>query len=147
MDSTETTYLVRVDYSQSLQGMIEAGKYEWVNPSVIENFSIERDERIEEVKLVLLHLNRWASTEEIENEIKKRELNVVNLRRLLAFGAKYPNLQKQFPISALDSVWVGSSGHHGVPYLYAYPYSKRYLGIYWCIFNWDKCWRFLVTPA
>lgn len=147
MSRTERTYSARVDYNQTLTEMINVGKYDWVNSNITqEHFPIE-GEAAQEVDLVLVHLNRWARTSEVEAEIKKQGLRPADLAELLAFGAKYPDVQKQFPIAALGSVWVSPSGNRYVPYLDGSWNGERGLDLRWYEDHWDDYWRFLAAHA
>lgn len=60
---------------------------------------------------------------------------------LLALGAEYPELQKQFPIVALGSVWQDPGGRRRVPYL-RWDGGGRDLDLYWFGDDWDERWRF-----
>ncbi len=63
---------------------------------------------------------------------------------LLALGAEYPDLQKEFPIVALGSVWRDLGGRRLVAYL-AYWRSKRSLGLRWVGLDWGGPCRFLAA--
>ncbi len=149
MSTTETTemiYPVRIDYSQSLQEMVDAGRYDWVHSDVTqEHFPIE-GEGTQEVDLVLVHLNKWVGTEDAEDEINKQSLRLADIVELLAFGAKYPDIQKQFSIVALRSVWMRLCTCRYMPFLDKYSNGRlRSLPLYWCERDWCDTWRFLAA--
>ena len=137
---------VKVDYNQSLREMIEAGKYDWVNNNIIqENFPVQ-GEGVQKVELVLIHLNGRMKTKQVLEEFEKQNLRLSRLPELLAFGAKYPNIQKQFRIIALGSVWVNSSGDYRVPYLGGFQGGNgRSLRLGWGRNGWGNIWRFLAA--
>lgn len=88
----------------TLKGLIEIGKYDWVNSDITEvNFPMPAN-------LVLgaeskpFHFNRNISSENAIKEMAKEGYRPATIWDLLDFGAKNPELQRQFPIVALGSV-------------------------------------------
>ena len=68
-------------------------------------------------------------------------LRPANLPELLAFGAKYPKKQREFPIVALGSVWRYWCGSRSVACLWSVG-SLRFLFLYWLEFGGDAIYRF-----
>jgi hypothetical protein len=137
-------FKVVVDYSQTLADMIAAGKYDWVNSDITqEHFPVKGEGKVES-ELVLVHLNRTASTEEVLKELDNRGLQPATIAELLAFGAKYPDKQKEFPIIALGSVWQPPHGHRLVAYLHEHA-SDRHLYLFWYERGWPGSSRFLAS--
>lgn len=137
-------YTATVDYGMSLADMIKAGKYDWVNDDITaEHFPITGSGKVE-VSFELVHLNKSTSSEEILLHMEKNNLRPATLAELLAFGAKYPEKQREFPIIALGSSWVYRDGDRCVPYLGRYD-SKRRLVLGWFGSGWYDCWRFLTV--
>lgn len=66
------------------------------------------------------------------------------LRELLAFGEANPELQREFPIIALGSVWVYRRGDRRVVCLGRYG-SERRLRLDWYEYCWLACCRFLIV--
>ncbi len=113
----EKTYKVVFDYSQSLASMIKAGKYDWFNDHITDkHFSLEGEGQ-QEAELVLVHLDRDATTKEVREYMKEQGLEPAKIEHLLAFGTTYPELQRQFPIIALGSSFVDARGSRGCPCL------------------------------
>jgi len=138
------TYFVTVDLSMLLEEMIASGQYDSCNKDInSENFPIKGTGALE-VNLELVHLGRKATTDEVEAELDKRGLRAATLVELLAFGAKYPELQREFPIIALGSVWRYHDGFRGVPFLLRRG-SLRDLGLFWDGDGWDGSCRFLAV--
>ena len=50
-------------------------------------------------------------------ELDKRGLRAAELRELLAFGEKYPHVQREFSIAALGSKWLSMVNHLHHDYL------------------------------
>lgn len=103
--ATADVFKITVDYSQSLAAMIKAGHYDWVNRDVtVEHFPIEGKGKVD-VEIILVHLGRVATIEEVEAELEKLGLRSAKIEELLALGAARPELQREFPIVALGSRW------------------------------------------
>lgn len=103
-------YLVTVDYNQSLQQMIEAGHYTEANSDITEKHFIQdiienKDRGKVETTLTLVHFNRRMSSDGVLKKFAQRDLRPGTLPELLAFGAKYPDIQRRFLIIALGSLW------------------------------------------
>jgi len=100
------TYKVVIDYEKSFTEMKELGKYDysecWVNDRNYPIMGIGQHR----LEMVLVHLNRFASIREVEYYLMRQKLTPAKLEHLLAFGAAYPELQRQFPIVAIGSVWM-----------------------------------------
>ncbi|MFC1618062.1 hypothetical protein ACFL2B_02160 [Patescibacteria group bacterium] len=128
--------------SQPLKKIIADGNYSYANDYITsENFSLD-ESQIGDFELILVHLNRKATTDEVLAELKERNLEPAKIGHLLAFGADYPEIQREFPIAALGSSWVDPDGFRGVPYLEGND-AERGLSLGWRGHHWDDGWRFL----
>jgi len=138
------TYKVVVDYGKSLAQMIEAGDYGWFNDSINDkNFPLQGVGQ-HEVELVLVHLNRNATTKEVLEYLDNQGLIPAKIEHLLAFGVAYPEIQKEFPVVALGSVWVGVNGSRNYPCLDCDD-DQRKLDLIWYggDYPWGGTCRFL----
>ncbi|MBN1325810.1 hypothetical protein JW977_02410 [Candidatus Falkowbacteria bacterium] len=150
------TYKVVVDYSKSLTEMIQLGNYGYVNDDITDrHFPIQgsgqheaelvlvhlnKDATTKEVlvqgsgqyeaELVLVHLNKDATTKEVLANLDEMGLKPAKIEHQLALGALRPELQKEFPIVALGSVWVDGRGDRHYPYL-DFNDDKRKLRLDW----------------
>ena len=116
-DEDSLTFKVSVDFSQPLETMIEAGKYGMVDEEVTsKNFPVEGEDPVDE-EVVIVQLDRKATTKEVEAELDKRGLRPARIEELLALGAAHHDLQRQYPIVALGSRCVLRGGER-VPVLY-----------------------------
>lgn len=111
------TYTVSVDYSYTIADMIKAGKYDRIDRRIKKHFSIRRQAVRSNINTVLVHLDKKSTTNEVRQHLDKLGLRSARIEELLAFGEKYPDIQRQFPVIALGSVWVGSDGRRRVPAL------------------------------
>ncbi len=137
-------FQILVNYAQTLDQMIKTGEYDWVNSTITQkNFPIEGEGQVELIP-ELLHLGRDASTDEVLAGIDKQGYRPATLPELLAFGARYPDKQREFPIVALGSFWRNCDGHRFVAVLDV-DGCGRCLSIGWCGCDWNEHCRFLVV--
>ncbi|MFH1990409.1 MAG: hypothetical protein ABIJ19_00960 [Patescibacteria group bacterium] len=73
-------------------------------------------------------------TGEVLSELDKMGLRPVTLKELLALGEGFPNLQREFPIIALGSVWDSDNFRH-CPRLGG-DTSERILFLSWITGRW-----------
>ena len=133
-----------MDYGRSVEDGIKAGRYDYTNPHITSiNFKTEKTERKGKADLVieLVRFNRMISTDDALRELDGRGYRPAELRELLAFGEKYPDVQRKFPIVALGSVWRLRFGNRFVPSLSWFG-SKRDLRLRWIELGWDEIDRF-----
>ncbi len=96
-----------------------------------------------EIEFELVHLNKDVSTDKALAELDKQGLCPALYEELLAFAAKYPELQKQFPIVALGSVCRYDDDLYS-PYV-RWNDVERDLDFYWIDDGWCDRYRFLAV--
>jgi hypothetical protein len=137
-------FSVVVDYSKSLKAMIEDGHYDWKNNDITsDNFSVTGSGQVNS-GLELVHFGKHVSTQDVLAELDKRNLCPATLPELLAFGAKYPEEQRKYPIIALGSVWADRDGRRDVACLCGND-RGRDLGLVCYVFGWRGYCRFLAA--
>lgn len=137
-------YSVVVDYNLSLADMIKAGEYDWINDDITsEHFPIQGEGK-QELEIILLHFDRYVSSDEANKEIDKAGYRSATLPELLALGASQPELQRQFPIIALGSVWQDRHGACFVPCLLS-DGAERSLRLGWLDNAWYPGYRFAIV--
>ena len=141
--SVGSTYPVTVNYDLSLAEMIKVGRYDWVNSDTTEKHFPMKGSGIKEVTTELVHFDRGMGSEDVLLELVKRDLRSAFIEELLAFGAKYPEVQRQFPVVALGSIWRRLDGRI-VPCLRRGG-SGRSLSLGWFGGRWDDDFRFLAV--
>jgi hypothetical protein len=140
--SSKAYFNVIVDYNRSFQQMIQTGNYDLVNNDITaEHFPVIGQGK-EEKTITLFHFNRTISSEDVISEMEKQGFEPAKIEDLLALGEKYPDLQKQFPIAALGSVWRAPGDYRRVPCL-RWPDVKRSLNLHWREDVWSARWRFV----
>ncbi|PIR97979.1 MAG: hypothetical protein COT89_01875 [Candidatus Colwellbacteria bacterium CG10_big_fil_rev_8_21_14_0_10_42_22] len=142
MDSAASaTYPITVDYGLSVEAMVKAGRYDWVNDYITSrNFPTKKKGK-KQVVVELIHLNRSVSTDDALKELDKMGMRPAELHELLALGQMYPELQREFPVVALGSVWQNPNGNRYVSYL-SRDDSERNLYLDWFEVDWYGFFRF-----
>lgn len=131
----KATYELVVDYDKTLAQMIEAGRYNWENSDITdERFPVVGTGKAT-AKAVLVYLNKVTSTNEALAHLDQNGLRPATIAELLAFGAKFPDIQLQFPVVALGSLLVVPSGERGAAYLGG-DAGERELYLDWNDFDW-----------
>lgn len=131
-----------VDYSKSLVQMIAVGTYDWVNSDITaEHFPAKGEGRVELVP-ELVHYGKFMNSDDIVQDLDQRGFRPATLPELLAYGEKYPDKQRKFPIVALGSVWRYWDGARHVACLDG-PDSRRWLHLNIWESGWYGCYHFL----
>lgn len=141
------TFLVRVDYAQSLDAMIAAGRYDWKNDYITaKRFKLEGDGNVE-FESCLFHFDRYIESPDavkaIEAADKDNPWSPGKIEHVLSFGAFFPEEQRKYPIIALGSV-ATISGRRSVPVLWESG-TGRNLDLPWWSSGWHDDYRFLAV--
>ena len=136
-------FVASIDYSLSLEQMISAGKYDWKNNDITaKNFPISGI-GVQDVTFELVHFDRTISTQDATKEILARGLEVAKIEHLLAFGEKYPDEQRKYPIVALGSFCLLEDDRY-YPSL-NHSDDERHLALPWYRSGWFDVCRFLAV--
>jgi hypothetical protein len=137
----QEVFPVTVNYGLTVEKLVNAGKYDWSNSDInAKNFPSDRKDAAE-VAIELVHFGRSMESDEVLEELDKQGLRPATLAELLAFGVKYPEKQREFPIVALGSVWRGRNGFRSVACLCGYT-DARSLSLRWLGSLWSADFRF-----
>jgi hypothetical protein len=139
------TYPLSVDYGRSVEDGVKAGRYDWVNPDITsKNFPTKR-KGTAKVAVELIRFNRYISTDEALRELNRMGYRPAKLHVLLAFGEKYQEFQREFPVVALGSVWRrGWSGYRSIPCLNKLG-SERSMELELFVGDWSEVCRFMAV--
>lgn len=141
-DFDPNNFMLTVNYSKTLKEMIAAGKYNLISDEVTtKNFPIIKGAT--DINCKLFHFNRYIISSDAIKEMAKEGYRPATQAELLALGATQPELQRQFPIAALGSIWH-LVNCNVVPVL-AHRGSQRKLNL--LLFNdgWNNRSRFLAV--
>jgi len=139
--SVTGAYRVCIAPDQTIEKLLETGHYEFISPYMRElqfpraDYRVSRDE-VHEIELV--YFGHDISTDDALKELDKRGLRPANAVELLAFGASFPDVQREFPVVALGQVFPYPHGSRNVVALGS-------LGEPRCVFVWpahdwyDRC--------
>ncbi len=136
-----------IDYSRSLQEMISAGNYGWVNNDITKkHFPLLTEFNNKKVKILfkLFTFNHSISSENVISKMNKAGYRPATLVELLALGEFYPELQKEFSVVALNSLWRVSRNFYFVPVL-GFGDDGRVLDLDWLDSDWHKLSCFLAV--
>lgn len=131
-----------VDYDKSVEELVQAGKYDRSDRDISSKNFTAQGRGTAQLEAVLVHLNRYAESDEVLAELAKGRLCAGTLAELLALGAQHPAAQRENPIVALGLVWCDPYGSRYVPVLDSGG-SGRGLNLYWFGGGWDHSYRFL----
>ncbi len=134
-------YTLTINYTRSVEDGIKAGKYDWSNSDITSSHFPSDETETKEVSVELIHFGQDKTTDEVLSELDKKELRPATLKELLALGEKCPDLQREFPIIALASVWRDPFGDRRCAYLYRFG-SRRDLDLSSIGGRWDVYCRF-----
>jgi hypothetical protein len=110
---------------KSLQEAIAAGKYDYASDYITaEHFKLE-GEIVVAAELVIYPPDRDIESDDVVKELDQMGLRPATLQELCAFGEKYPDIQREFPIVALGSVYVDAYGGRFVPFLDCWSAGRR----------------------
>lgn len=138
-------FIAVVDYGLPLSSMIQLGRYDGVVDSHIttENFLLTGKGKWE-VEYEIIYLNRAISFGDSCTEIKIRKLEPAKIEDLLAFGAKYPDIQREFTLFALGSV-ILNAGNCLVACLDGSDTERNVSLFFWDDHRNDANYRFLAV--
>ena len=139
--TASNTYPLSVNYGMSVEDAVKLGRYDWANSDITSrNFPTKRTGKAD-LTIKFMQFNRAISTEDALRELDRMGYRPAELHEILAFGEKYPDVQREFPIVALGSVWQGRDGGRGVPCL-SRSGSGRVLHLDWIGDDWNGICRF-----
>jgi hypothetical protein len=141
------TFRFAVDHDRGLIAMIDDGHYDWKNADITPKRFPITGKGIVEYEGCLVHFNRdtesAANIKAIESADTANPWSAGKIEHLLAFGAKFPEEQRKYPIIGLGSV-AKVSGNRNVPGLWG-SRSKRNLYLPWFVDGWNVHCRFLAV--
>ena len=139
------TYVV--DCTLSLEEMIEAGKYDWVNSDITAKRFPIKSKGADEWEFKMFHFDRNISSENAIAGIQADDVanpwQPAGIEHLLTYGKNNPEEQRKYPIVGLGSVG-GVDGLRFVPCLSG-DGSGRGLGLGWWGGGWGAHYRFLAV--
>ena len=134
-------FRLTVDYRQSWEEMIAAGRYDWVHDNITsEHFPVTGDGIIEfEARYFIF--NNFTSSEEVTRRIEATAWSRAKIEHMLSHGKTFPQEQREFPIVGLGSI-ATINGKNRTP-VFIHPVSERYLSLDSVDTDWYPVCRFL----
>lgn len=137
----ETDQFLTVEADLAFEDRITRGQYGWRNNDLTEKRFPVTAEQVGDWEWKLFHFDRDISSEEAIRLIKEDGFEPGQIGHILAFGEKYPEEQRKYPIIGLGSVARVSLGRN-VPALWD-DFDRRGLYLYWFVDDWGRYCRFL----
>ena len=124
------TYHLFVNYERNVEDGIKAGHYDFVDDHITSIAFPTKRHGAAKIMIELINFNHKISTGEVRCELGKLGYRPAEFHELLAFGEKYPDVQRKFGIFSIDSIWQGIIDRHvKVPCLSS---SGSYRRLEWC---------------
>lgn len=142
---TSDKIILNIDYTKTVEQAIADGDYDYKNSDInAKNFPVspEMIGKKADVSAKLFHFNRNISSEDVISEMDNAGYRSATLMELLTLGILFPELQRQFPIIALGSVWLFANDNRCATCLDVHG-SKRRLNLGWFDLDWYAHGRFL----
>ncbi|MCX6819809.1 MAG: hypothetical protein NT019_00760 [Candidatus Adlerbacteria bacterium] len=102
------TFTLDVDYGRTLEDMVAFGRYDWTNSDITAKRFPLKGAGMGKVTVYaearLFHFDRDISSEKVVEAMKAEGWEPALIEHLLAFGEKYPEEQRKYPIIGLGSV-------------------------------------------
>ena len=139
-------YTVTVSYTgkKTIKNLLKEGRYMWVNENITDRNFPAHETGTEEKEICLVHFDRWFDNgDQVIEELDRLGYRLADPAQLLALGAQYPDLQRQFPIAALGQHWVDFDGLCSFVCLFGIS-SMRPVDLGLLEKKWRNYWRFAV---
>ena len=104
-----------VDYTRTVAEMVQAGKYDRSSNIITsEHYPIPKNKvgKKENIFAKMFCYNRFMSSKDAIREMKKEGFRPATAHEAMAFSEKNPDLQRQYPIIALGSIWRDNYSHN-----------------------------------
>lgn len=134
MKTLTKVFRLIVDYDQPFDQMISRLGCDRVDPNITEDKFPSEESGSQEVEFVL-YSTAVNGFDKCLKEMETKGLRSTTLKELAAFGTRYPNMQLEFPIMTLNSVWGIFRGRCFVPYLGRWL-DGRGLNLHWFDNDW-----------
>ena len=147
---TFTPYILTIDPGLSPEAIVAQGKFDWAHDEFRSDRPPFKVRSGGERELVLVCFNRDVADSDVDSESELlRELDRLGLQpeglpELCAFGAKHPDLQREFPIAARRAAWRSASGNIVCPIVNWHD-SDRTLAVNLVRNCWHRNCRFLAS--
>ena len=135
------SYRVTVNYDLPVETAVTNGKYNRFDKDITSEHFPTKCSGITSLDIEIIPFNRVITSADAIAELDTMGLRPAELHELLALGEQYPDLQREFPVVALGSVWCDLYGFRLVAVLFGGG-GLRSLGLYWFEVGWGAGCRF-----
>lgn len=141
------TYPLTVNYDLSVEEAVKLGRYDSTSEEITSSHFPTKQRGVAKVVLQLVCFSGPTSIENARRELDEIGMRFAEIHELLAFGEKYPDVQREFPVAALGSEWRRGMGSYVSPGLRAIGFGReRRLDLCSSRPTWVGPDRFAVIP-
>ena len=134
---------VKVDYGRPLEKAIFSAGLDYVDATINEeNFALGQAGKMS-ANVRFVRSDSLMTAQNVLTVIEEADMKPVDITTLVALSEQHPELQRQFPIVGLGSIW--SSNIDRVPVLWGGP-NGRSLFLLWTEYYWVPSFRFAAIP-
>lgn len=109
---------VTVDYSKSLEQMIEEARFDYLNSGITEEHFPKNGTGITKISLRLFQFPTPKSTDEIIEYIQVQGYKPAKIEELVRFATQHPDIQRSgYPVVGLGTIWKRAEKEEVVPVL------------------------------
>lgn len=99
----DETYRVNVDYTKSVQAMLELAKFD----SIYKNLTFD-DVKVEgkgqkKIKVRIISLKGATEIQTLKEKLRERKMRLATFEELLTLAASHPDLQRKFSIASIGT--------------------------------------------
>lgn len=143
LGEAQEQYPITVPYGggETIANLLAAGKYDWTNNDITDEHFPQEGSGDKSVVIELKHYGVALSSKDATARLKEDGLRPANAAEILAFGAAYPDVQREFPVISLGQTWRYPVGRRIVVYL-GRSGAGRYARLRWFGDGWNGLCRF-----
>lgn len=145
-DRISDGYPISVNYDRSVEDGVSAGQYDWSDEDINSKNFPTNQKGTKEVAMRLIHFNCIIPVSDVFRELKDIDCRPAEIHELLAFGEKYPEVQRQFPVIGIGSNWKDRDNDCHAPCL-TVDGTRRRLELHVIEHTWSELYRFAAIPC
>lgn len=113
----DTSFQISVNYDLSLDEALKMCQFDYGDSNITDLQFPNDKSGIVNTEIFIINFNERLDSSDVLPAIKNLGLKPANLRQLLALAAAYPQLQKEYPIAGLGSIWKPGHERWFVPHI------------------------------
>ena len=102
---TSARYRLTIDYDLSIERLKAEGRYDWSNVEITSQHFPSKETGERQVEVAIVPIGRYDTIDRVVASLGTEGIRPATLTELLAVGAQFPDLQREWSIIAFGSVW------------------------------------------